>query len=132
MPKSNLTYLKEISEALRVYNDENENIDFELIQKIYGYASNLENLSEEEKRELDDFIAANTFSIRHLASLYLDEAGRKNLNHQLARMAPIQMTKPQSHIKLIKGSESALREVLKAETKVKVLCKTRKKYRKAA
>ena len=132
MPKSNLTYLKEISEALRVYNDENENIDFELIQKIYGYASNLENLSEEEKRELDDFIAANTFSIRHLASLYLDEAGRKNLNRQLTRMAPIQMTKPQSHIKLIKGSESALKEALKDETKVKVLCKTRKKYRKAA
>ena len=130
--RNKLTYLKSISEALRTYNRENSELDFELVQKIYGYAENLDNLTSKQLEELDDFIAENTISIKHLANLYLDKKGKENLSYRLTRMLPIQITKPQSNIKFIRGKEDMLMEAIYQENKVKVLCKTRKKYQKAA
>ena len=63
MQKNKLTYLKNIREALNTYNEENDVLDLEYIQKIYGYANNLEHLSLDEYKDLDEFITENTISI---------------------------------------------------------------------
>lgn len=132
MQKSKLTYLKDIKEALKTYSEEHHTLDFELVQRIYGYTNNLDTLTPNEKQELDEFIAENTISIKHLANLYLDKKGKEDLNQRLNRMLPIQITKPQSNIKFIKGKENILAEAIQQESMVKVLCKTRKKIPKAA
>ena len=103
MLKTKLAYLKGISEALKTYDSEHAVIDFELVQKIYNYANNIDNLTEEQLNELEDFINENTVSIKHLANLYLDKKGEADLNNRLNRMLPIQITKPQCRIKFVKG-----------------------------
>ena len=132
MQKNKLTYLKNIREALNTYNEENDVLDLEYIQKIYGYANNLEHLSLDEYKDLDEFIAENTISIEHLANIFLDKKGEENLNFKLIRMIPIQVTKPQSKIRVIKGKENELIGAMQQDNMVKVLCTTRKKYQKAA
>ena len=128
VPKTKLAYLKSIAEALKTYNDEHDVLNFELVQKIYGYTNNLDTLTPSEKQELDEFIAENTISIKHLANIYLDKKGEEDLSHRLNRMLPIQITKPQSNIKFLKGKENELIEAMHQENMVKVLCKTRKKW----
>lgn len=132
MQKNKLNYLRDIKEALKTYNEEHQIVDFELIQKIYGYSENLDNLTEIELHELDSFIAENTISIHHLANIYLDKKGEENLNHMLTKMLPLQITKPQSNIKFIKGKEELLTDAIYQINKVRVLCKKRKKLPKAA
>ena len=132
MQKSKLNYLRDIKEALKTYSEEHHTLDFELIQRIYGYSENLDNLTEAEVQMLDDFIAENTISIHHLANIYLDKKGEENLNQMLTRIAPFQITKPQSNISFIKGKEDTLTGALYQVNKVKVLCKKRKKLPKAA
>ncbi len=132
MQKNKLNYLRDIKEALKTYNEEHQIVDFELIQKIYGYSENLDNLTEIELHELDSFIAENTISIHHLANIYLDKKGEENLNHMLTKMLPLQITKPQSNIKFIKGKEEILTDAIYQINKVRVLCKKRKKLPKAA
>lgn len=132
MQKNKLNYLRDIKEALKTYNEEHQIVDFELIQKIYEYSENLDNLTEIELHELDSFIAENTISIHHLANIYLDKKGEENLNHMLTKMLPLQITKPQSNIKFIKGKEEILTDAIYQINKVRVLCKKRKKLPKAA
>ena len=132
MQKSKLNYLRDIKEALKTYSEEHHTMDFELIQKIYGYTENLDDLTEEELQTLNDFIAENTISIHHLANIYLDKKGEENLNHMLTRMVPLQITKPQSNIRFIKGKENSLTGAIYQINKVRVLCKKRKKLPKAA
>ena len=132
MQKNKLNYLRDIKEALKTYNEEHQIVDFELIQKIYGYSEKLDNLTEIELHELDSFIAENTISIHHLANIYLDKKGEENLNHMLTKMLPLQITKPQSNIKFIKGKEEILTDAIYQINKVRVLCKKRKKLPKAA
>lgn len=127
-----IVYLKNLKNAFKTYNNENDIIDFELVQKMYDYANRLDELTNEEKQQLDNFIAENTISIKHLANIYLDKKGEEDLNRRLNRMLPIQITKPQSNIKFLKGKENELIEAMHQENMVKVLCKTRKKYPKAA
>ena len=127
-----IVYLKNLKNAFKTYDDENDIIDFELVQKMYDYANRLDELTNEEKQQLDNFIAENTISIKHLANIYLDKKGEEDLNRRLNRMLPIQITKPQSNIKFLKGKENELIEAMHQENMVKVLCKTRKKYPKAA
>lgn len=122
-----LAYLKNLKDAFKTYNDENDVIDFELIQRMYDYANRLDELTDVERQQLDDFLAENTISIEHLANIYLDKKGEENLNHMLTRMYPIQVTKPQCRIRFIKGKESILTGAIYQENKMKVLCKTRKK-----
>ncbi len=126
-----IVYLKNLKNAFKTYNNENDIIDFELVQKMYDYANRLDELTNEEKQQLDNFIAENTISIKHLANIYLDKKGEEDLNRRLNRMLPIQITKPQSNIKFLKGKENELIEAMHQENMVKVLCKTRKKYPKA-
>ena len=123
-----IVYLKNLKNAFKTYNNENDIIDFELVQKMYDYANRLDELTNEEKQQLDNFIAENTISIKHLANIYLDKKGEEDLNRRLNRMLPIQITKPQSNIKFLKGKENELIEAMHQENMVKVLCKTRKKY----
>lgn len=127
MHMNKLAYLKNLKDAFKTYNDENDVIDFELVQKMYDYANHLDKLTDEEKQQLDDFIAENTISIEHLANIYLDKKGEENLSHLLTRMFPIQVTKPQCKIKFIKGKENILTEAIYQSNKMKVLCKTKKK-----
>lgn len=127
-----IVYLKNLKNAFKTYNNENDIIDFELVQKMYDYANRLDELTNEEKQQLDNFIAENTISIKHLANIYLDKKGEEDLNRRLNRMLPIQITKPQSNIKFLKGKENELIEAMHQGNMVKVLCKTRKKYPKAA
>ena len=126
-----LSYLKSIRNALETYNEENSSIDYSLIQKIYDYTNNLENLDKKELQELDKFITENTISIHHLANIYLDKKGEENLNNMLVKIIPLQVTKPQCNIKLIKGKEEILTDAMTEENKVKVLCKTRKQSKAA-
>ena len=132
MKNSKLEYLKSIKNALKTYSSEHDALDFDLIQKIYGYTNNLANLTPDECQDLDAFIAENTINIKHLANIYLDKKGEENLNNRLTRMFPIQISKPQCNIKFIKGKENILTEAIHQENMVKVLCKTRKKLRRAA
>ncbi len=131
MLKNKLSYLKSIRNALETYNEENSSIDYSLIQKIYDYTNNLENLDKKELQELDKFITENTISIHHLANIYLDKKGEENLNNMLVKIIPLQVTKPQCNIKLIKGKEEILTDAMTEENKVKVLCKTRKQSKAA-
>ena len=131
MLKSKLSYLKSIRNALKTYNEENDIIDYKLIKKIYNYANNLDNLTKEEMQELNDFIAENMVSVYHLANIYLDDKGEKNLNNMLIRIIPLQVTKPQCNIKVIKAEEEVLTNAITIETKKKVLCKTRKQSKAA-
>ena len=131
MLKNKLSYLKSVRNALETYNEENSSIDYSLIQKIYDYTNNLENLDKKELQELDKFITENTISIHHLANIYLDKKGEENLNNMLVKIIPLQVTKPQCNIKLIKGKEEILTDAMTEENKVKVLCKTRKQSKAA-
>lgn len=130
MQNSKINYLKNIQTALKTYNEEHQTLDYQLIQKIYGYTENLDNLSDAERKTLDDFIAENTISIHHLANIYLDKKGEEKLNHMMAKIVPFQITKPQTNIRLIKGKEDILTGALYQESQVKVLCK--KKLQNAA
>lgn len=132
MQKDKLTYLKQASQALKTYNAENDIIDYELIQKIYNYITSIDSLNDDQLKELDDFIAENTISIKHLANIYLDKKKENALNRKLIKMAPIQLTKHQSKIRFIKGKETDLHEAIHQKDMVKVLCKTRNKISKAA
>lgn len=132
MPKSKLNYLKDTQEALKTYSEEHNTLDFDLIQKIYGFTENIDNLTKSEFQLLDDFIAENTISIHHLANIYLDKKGEENLNQMLMKMLPLQITKPQSKIRYIKGKEESLTGAIFQVNKVKVLCKKRKKLQTAA
>ena len=105
MVKEKISYLKSIRNALKTYNEEHDVIDFKLVKKIYDLTNNLDNITKEDKQKLDDFISENTISIKHLANIYLDEKGKTSLNHMIARIIPLQVTKPQCNIKLIKGLE---------------------------
>ncbi len=131
MLKNKLSYLKSIRNALETYNEENSSIDYSLIQKIYDYTNNLENLDKKELQELDKFITENTISIHHLANIYLDKKGEENLNNMLVKIIPLQVTKPQCNIRIIKGKEETLTDAMTEENKVKVLCKTRKQSKAA-
>lgn len=131
MLKNKLSYLKSIRNALETYNEENSSIDYSLIQKIYDYTNNLENLDKKELQELDKFITENTISIHHLANIYLDKKGEENLNNLLVKIIPLQVTKPQCNIRIIKGKEETLTDAMTEENKVKVLCKTRKQSKAA-
>ncbi len=127
-----LSYLKSVQSALKTYREENKTIDYELVRKIYNYANKIDNLTNKEKDELDQFIAENTISIHHLANIFLDKKGEEDLNHRITRMVPIQLTKPQSNVKTIKAPEADLTRAMHQTEMVKVLCKTRKKIKKAA
>ena len=131
MLKNKLSYLKSIRNALETYNEENSSIDYSLIQKIYDYTNNLEKKKKKELQELDKFITENTISIHHLANIYRDKKGEENLNNLLVKIIPLQVTKPQCNIKLIKGKEEILTDAMTEENKVKVLCKTRKQSKAA-
>lgn len=123
MIKDKLNYLKSISEALKTYNEQNTIIDYELIKKIYEYTNKLDEITLEEKKQLDNFIKENTISIQHLANIYLDKKGEESLNHRLTRMLPIQLTNHQSKIRFIKGKEDELKGAMQQTSMVKVLCK---------
>lgn len=126
MVKDKISYLKSIRNALKTYNEEHDVIDFKLVKKIYDLTNNLDNITKEDKQKLDDFISENTISIKHLANIYLDEKGKTSLNHMIARIIPLQVTKPQCNIKVIKGKEEVLTDAMTKDDKVKVLCKARK------
>lgn len=126
-----LEYLKRIQAALNTYNTENQIIDLPKIRQIYEYTTHLDDLTDMQKQQLNDFIDENTISIQHLANIYLDEQGIHNLNQQLKRMRPIQITKPQCNMRFIKGNENVLTEAINPTNRVKVLCKT-KNQQKAA
>lgn len=123
MVKDKLNYLKSISEALKTYNEQNTIIDYELIKKIYEYTNKLDEITLEEKKQLDNFIKENTISIQHLANIYLDKKGEESLNYRLTRMLPIQLTNHQSKIRFIKGKEDELKGAMQQTSMVKVLCK---------
>lgn len=123
MIKDKLNYLKSISEALKTYNEQNTIIDYELIKKIYEYTNKLDEITLEEKKQLDNFIKENTISIQHLANIYLDKKGEESLNYRLTRMLPIQLTNHQSKIRFIKGKEDELKGAMQQTSMVKVLCK---------
>lgn len=126
-----LEYLKRIQAALNTYNTENQIIDLPKIRQIYEYTTHLDDLTDMQKQQLNDFIDENTISIQHLANIYLDEQGIHNLNQQLKRMRPIQITKPQCNMRFIKGNKNVLTEAINPTNRVKVLCKT-KNQQKAA
>lgn len=131
MLKNKLSYLKSIRNALKTYNEENDIIDYKLIRKIYDYTNNLDNLTQTETQELNDFIAENMVSVHHLANIYLDKKGEENLNNMLIKIIPLQVTKPQCNIRIIKAKEEILTNAMTVETKKKVLCKTRKQSKAA-
>ena len=118
-----LKYMKNFKNALETYREENEIIDLPKIRQIYEYATNLDDLTAKQKQTLDDFIEENTVSFTHLANIYLDQNGISNLNKQLKRIKPIQITKPQCNVRFIKGDITELYDAINPVTRVKVLCK---------
>ena len=126
-----LEYLKRFQNALKTYNEENQTTDIDLAQKMYDYITNFDNLNENQKQKLNDFIEENTVSFKHLANLYLDENGILHLHKQLRRMKPFIITKPKSNMRVVKGNELLLNEAINKSVPVKVLCKT-KNQQKAA
>ena len=120
-----IEYLKKFRNALNTYNKENHPSDLTRIRQMYEYATNLDNLNEIQRKELNDFIAENTISLTHLANIYLDTQGIDHLNHQLKRMEPIHLTPTDSNMRFIKGDETVLSEALHPTVRVKVLCKTK-------
>ena len=106
MPNSKLSYLKRLKEAFNTYNSEIEDKDLALLEKMYEYANDIDNINKQAKEELDTFIKEYSVSIEHLANIYLDNKGKTNLKHMIRKMLPIQVTKPQCRIRIIKGKEN--------------------------
>ncbi len=129
MKKDSLTYLKEISNAFRNYQDINKELDLNLLNKIYGYTLKIDDLNEDEKIELDNFIKENQFSINHIANIFLDKEKKINLDKRLKFMCPIALASTPSVVKSLKGKTESLKEIFRKEKSIKILCKT---YPKAA
>ena len=125
MPNSKLSYLKRLKEAFNTYNSEIEDKDLALLEKMYEYANDIDNINKQAKEELDTFIKEYSVSIEHLANIYLNNKGKTNLKHMIRKMLPIQVTKPQCRIRIIKGKENVLSNAIYQKSKVKVLCKKR-------
>ena len=103
MKKDSLTYLKEVSNAFRNYQDINEELDLNLLNKIYGYSLRIDDLTEDEKIELDNFIKENQISINHIANIFLDKEKKLNLDKRLKFMCPIALAPTPSVVKSLKG-----------------------------
>ena len=129
MKKDSLTYLKEISNAFKNYQNENENLDMNLLNKIYEYTLKIDNLTEEEKLNLDNFIKENQVSINHIANIFLNKEEKLNLDKKLKFMYPIALSNTPSVVKSLKGKTESLKEVFRKKEAIKILCKT---YPKAA
>lgn len=129
MKKDSLTYLKEVSIAFRNYQDINEKLDLNLLNKIYGYTLRIDDLTEDEKIELDNFIKENQISINHIANIFLDKEKKVNLDKRLKFMCPIALAPTPSVVKSLKGKTESLKEIFRKEKSIKILCKT---YPKAA
>lgn len=124
MLKDKITYMKEVLDALKTYKEENNNINNNLLNRIYGYAQNIENLSETEYHELNQFITSNQVNIEHLANIFLDEKGKEVLTKRLNWMLPCKISNPNGQIKLIEGKAEALESAVNNKIAIKVLRKT--------
>ena len=98
-----IQYAKKAGEAFKNYISNNDNVDYEYCQRISGFVNNIENLSEEQSKELTDFINANTFDIVHLADVYTIDDSRYSLETRLKRMNPFKVSKPPYRIHEAKG-----------------------------
>lgn len=102
-----IEYIKNAKTAFQTYIDKDD-IDYNLCKKIYDYIQNAENLNDNEKNELDEFINENTIRIINIANIYTNPENKKTLKKQFIKMMPLTIAKPDSRIYKASGNFSSL------------------------
>ena len=102
-----IEYIKNAKTAFQTYIDKDD-IDYNLCKKIYDYIQNAENLNDNEKNELDEFINENTIRIINIANIYTNPENKKTLKKQFIKMMPLTIAKPDSRIYKANGNFSSL------------------------
>lgn len=118
---------KDASEAFKNYL-KTDFMDVKLCERIYGYIQNIENLTNDERDDLDQFINDNLYDEVHLADIYLVTSSRETLNKRLKRMIPFTAFKL-DNVREAKGDILNVTKTKQQEITVNV---KRKTYVKAA
>lgn len=117
-----ISYARDAAEAFKYYVSIN-GID-ECSKKMYQFIQNINNLSDEDKVDLDLFISENTVDVKHLADItYISESRQEGIFNSLMRMKPFKVSKPEQRFCEARGNGL---QIVKSNTKetVKVFKRT--------
>lgn len=119
-----LKKVREVKEAFKNYLSNNM-VDMSVCGKIHEYVKNIENLTEEESLELDNFISDNLFDEIHLANIYNIGHSKDFLKKRFKRMHPFKISKYNRRIYEARGDiVKFTNNVVEREIRVKVKRKT--------
>lgn len=100
--KNILEFAKKAKEAYINYINGQYNPD--VCKKISTYINKLENLTEEEKEELTQFINENTTNIEHVADIQIPGDNKHSIKTKFKRIVPMKLSKPSGKIYKAKGN----------------------------
>lgn len=126
MEKNTNDYIKQAANAFKNYQNTHDVPDMKFIRKIYEYILKIDELSEEEKNQLNDFIKNNQIDLSHIANVYLNSNNQENFKKRLMWMYPFHLSKPKSSIRKVKCNINIIRNLVKEKEKVKMLCRSQK------
>lgn len=113
--KNKLEYAKKAREAFINYI--NGQYDQNICNKISTYINKLENLTEEEEKELTQFINENTTNIEHIADIQIPGDKRSSIKTKFKRIIPMKLSKPSGKVYKANGN---LKNIIKPNNIVKI------------
>ena len=113
--KNKLEYAKKAREAFINYI--NGQYDQNICNKISNYINKLENLTEEEEKELIQFINENTTNIEHIADIQIPGDKRSSVKTKFKRIIPMKLSKPSGKVYKANGN---LKNIIKPNNIVKI------------
>ena len=113
--KNKLEYAKKAREAFINYI--NGQYDQNICNKISTYINKLENLTEEEEKELIQFINENTTNIEHIADIQIPGDKRSSVKTKFKRIIPMKLSKPSGKVYKANGN---LKNIIKPNNIVKI------------
>ena len=100
--KTILEYAKKAREAYINYISSN-NYNQEICEEISKCINNIENLTTEQSKRLNDFINANTTNVKDLADIYMPQSEKYTMRDKFKRIVPMKLSKPTSTIYKAEG-----------------------------
>ena len=113
--KNKLEYAKKAREAFINYI--NGQYDQNICNKISTYINKLEHLTEEEEKELIQFINENTTNIEHIADIQIPGDKRSSVKTKFKRIIPMKLSKPSGKVYKANGN---LKNIIKPNNIVKI------------
>lgn len=105
-----------------------KSFNIELCKRISNYINNIDSLTEEEEKELIEFINANTINTEHVADIYLPEEDKRSVKSKFRRLIPMKLSKSPARIYKATGN---FRSLAKQNNMVKIRRLTKFKPKKS-